>query len=205
MVLGLPVAILIGLIIGIVVNSATRKRRPGALIGLGIGGATVGYIIGNVLAILLYDGFRLGGWVFFLILTVVTIAGSLLLTLLVGSRLRTPESPGEAFPGAVGVMADGTPIYPVVGYTPQGQPVTADKLAASAAAWNPRTNSLAIVSLVLALLFPIAAIPTGHIARSQIRRTGEQGNGLALAGLIVGYIGVAIQVGLIVVLVVADH
>jgi uncharacterized protein DUF4190 len=60
------------------------------------------------------------------------------------------------------------------------------------------TNSLAIVSLVAGcaqFFFPvfatITAIVTGHIARSQIRRTGERGAGLALAGLILGYLGVA--------------
>jgi hypothetical protein len=39
---------------------------------------------------------------------------------------------------------------------------------------------------------PLATIPAvvcGHVARSQIRRTGEQGAGLALAGLILGWIG----------------
>jgi hypothetical protein len=39
----------------------------------------------------------------------------------------------------------------------------------------------------LAFVFAPAAIVTGHIARSQIRRTGESGGGLALAGLIIGY------------------
>jgi hypothetical protein len=37
---------------------------------------------------------------------------------------------------------------------------------------------------------PLATIPAivlGHVARHQIRRTGEQGAGLALAGLILGW------------------
>ncbi len=46
---------------------------------------------------------------------------------------------------------------------------------------------MAIASLVLAFVFAPATIVTGHIARSQIRRTGESGGGLALAGLIIGY------------------
>jgi hypothetical protein len=60
---------------------------------------------------------------------------------------------------------------------------------------------LAIVSLVAgcAQLFfwfvgAVAAIVTGHIARHQIRRTGEQGAGMALAGLILGYIGLVFSV-----------
>jgi hypothetical protein len=37
---------------------------------------------------------------------------------------------------------------------------------------------------------PLATIPAivfGHLARSQIRRTGEQGAGLALVGLVLGW------------------
>ncbi|PPF77415.1 DUF4190 domain-containing protein [Subtercola sp. Z020] len=49
------------------------------------------------------------------------------------------------------------------------------------------TNTLAIVALVLGLTVPIGGIVLGHIALSQIRRTGEAGHGLALAGLIIGY------------------
>ena len=51
-----------------------------------------------------------------------------------------------------------------------------------------KTNVLAIISLIAAFVMPIAAIVTGHIAMSQIRRTGEQGGGLAKAGLILGYV-----------------
>jgi hypothetical protein len=36
-------------------------------------------------------------------------------------------------------------------------------------------------------LTTIPAIVFGHMARSQIRRTGEEGAGLALAGLILGW------------------
>ena len=40
---------------------------------------------------------------------------------------------------------------------------------------------------MLAFVFWPAAIVTGHLARRRIRRTGEGGAGLALAGIIVGY------------------
>jgi hypothetical protein len=56
------------------------------------------------------------------------------------------------------------------------------------------TNGLAVASLACGLapfIFgPPAAIPAivlGHLARRQIKRTGEQGAGLALAGLILGW------------------
>jgi hypothetical protein len=57
-----------------------------------------------------------------------------------------------------------------------------------------QTNSWAIAALVCAIVgffaFPaeILAIIFGHIARGQIRRTGEGGAGMALAGLIIGYV-----------------
>ncbi len=60
-----------------------------------------------------------------------------------------------------------------------------------------QTSSLAIVSLVSGLLGwtlvpligSIVAIITGHMARSEIRRAPDrmEGDGLALAGLILGY------------------
>jgi hypothetical protein len=50
------------------------------------------------------------------------------------------------------------------------------------------TNTLAILALVFGFVFPIAGIVCGHIARSQIKRTGESGDGLAVAGLILGYV-----------------
>lgn len=56
------------------------------------------------------------------------------------------------------------------------------------------TNAMAIASLACGLsqfvfgpLGTIPAIVFGHIARGQIRRTGEQGAGLALAGLVLGW------------------
>lgn len=70
-----------------------------------------------------------------------------------------------------------------------------------------KTNGFAIASLACGLaqfvagpLPTIPAIVFGHMARGQIRRTGEQGAGLALAGLVLGWgvvlLGVVIVVGL---------
>jgi Domain of unknown function (DUF4190) len=56
------------------------------------------------------------------------------------------------------------------------------------------TNTMAILALVFAFVFSPAAIILGHIARKQIRVTGEEGDGLALAGLIMGYIFTGISV-----------
>ena len=51
-----------------------------------------------------------------------------------------------------------------------------------------RTNALAIASLVCAFVFAPLAILFGHLSLSQIRRSGEQGRGMAVAGLVIGYI-----------------
>jgi hypothetical protein len=49
-----------------------------------------------------------------------------------------------------------------------------------------KTNVLAIVALILGIVVPIGGIICGPIALSQIKRTGEAGHGLAMAGLIIG-------------------
>lgn len=46
---------------------------------------------------------------------------------------------------------------------------------------------LAVASVVLGLFSSVPAIVCGHIARRQLRRTGEQGGPAALWGLILGY------------------
>jgi len=70
-----------------------------------------------------------------------------------------------------------------------------------------QTNTLAVVSLVTAIIAPFAhftgigglalplvSIVTGHMARRQIRQTGERGDGFALAGLIISYVHLALSV-----------
>ncbi|TDD34497.1 DUF4190 domain-containing protein [Actinomadura sp. KC06] len=59
----------------------------------------------------------------------------------------------------------------------------------------PPTNGMATASMVCGLigflacgLTSILAIIFGHVAQSQIKRTGEGGHGMAVAGLILGYI-----------------
>jgi hypothetical protein len=92
--------------------------------------------------------------------------------------------------GAPQYPSSGAPQYPPAGqqYSPYGQP--------QYAAYGPqtRTNGLAIASLVCSLaglatcISAPVGIVLGHIAKRQIRETGEQGEGLANAGLWVGYI-----------------
>jgi hypothetical protein len=72
------------------------------------------------------------------------------------------------------------------------------------------TNGMAIGALVcgLAEIFTLgfAAIPAvilGHLARAQIRRSGERGDGMAIAGLVLGYLGLAGW--LLIIITIASH
>lgn len=85
------------------------------------------------------------------------------------------------------------------GPAPHGAPTT---LPASL----PPTEPLAIVSLVSAVL-GLTALPglgsvvgvvTGHLALRRLRTSGRGGEGLAKGGLVVGYLGIAIAVAVLV-------
>lgn len=71
------------------------------------------------------------------------------------------------------------------------------------------TNVMAILALVFGIGGGLLGIIFGHMARAQIRRTGEAGWGMATAGLVLGYIGtiagiVALIVYVVILLVVAS-
>ena len=57
--------------------------------------------------------------------------------------------------------------------------------------WRRPTNTMAVLALVLAFAFAPAGLVLGIVARRQIRETGEEGEGLALAGIIIGGIATA--------------
>jgi hypothetical protein len=73
----------------------------------------------------------------------------------------------------------------------------------------PATNSMAIASMVLGmaefLTFGLTAVPAvicGHVARRQMKLTGQRGDGLATGGLVLGYMGIifwAILIGALMV------
>lgn len=78
-----------------------------------------------------------------------------------------------------------TPAGPAYGYQP------------------PRpTDGLAIASLVLSLVWmlglgSICAVVLGHVSRGRAKREGREKSGVALAGLIIGYLGVVSLVGIL--------
>jgi hypothetical protein len=75
-----------------------------------------------------------------------------------------------------------------------------------------RTNTLAVVSLVAGIgsffahIVPgvggftvaLIAVITGFMARRQIRETGEQGMGMATAGMIIGAVHIALLILLVI-------
>lgn len=112
--------------------------------------------------------------------------------------------PADAAPVMAALAVDGSEM-PSPFAAPQG--------------WAPaRTSSLAITSLICGLLSPLfllacnlslftslAAIVTGHLARREISRSGGRvdGNGQALAGLIAGYLLLAVSTAVLLVFLVA--
>jgi hypothetical protein len=88
------------------------------------------------------------------------------------------------------LTADVTPPAPASPPAPVGY---------AAPAPGPETNGLAIASLTAGILWlgwlgSIAAVIFGHVALSQIKRSNgrETGQGLAIAGLVLGWSGVGV-------------
>lgn len=75
----------------------------------------------------------------------------------------------------------------------------AERLAASPETIPSGTNTFAILSIVFSLVGGLLGIVFGHIALAQIKRTPQRGSGLALTGLVIGYLQLAIIVVLLVV------
>jgi len=101
-----------------------------------------------------------------------------------GARWTAADArPGPTSSTAIAVAQPAPPVY--------STPVMVVRSA---------TNSLAVVSLVAGIISwfmcpfvgGIVAVITGHVARSQLKRSGEGGGGLATAGLILGYLHVAL-------------
>lgn len=129
---------------------------------------------------------------------------------------QAPQQPAPDYPAAAPQPPAYTPppgqapAYgqpPAYGQTPSyGQ---APAYGAYGQAAPAKTNTLAVVSLissiaafvVLPFVASIVAVITGHMALGQIKKTGEQGHGMALAGTIIGWVGIALAVlGLIVLI-----
>ncbi len=101
-----------------------------------------------------------------------------------------PASPPPPPPGP----PPGAYAYPPVpGYPPPAYPV------------KPKANGFALTSMILGILgltiglcllffpvMPILAVVFGYVGLGQMRKTGAPGRGYAIAGLVTGYIGIAL-------------
>jgi peptidyl-prolyl cis-trans isomerase B (cyclophilin B) len=100
--------------------------------------------------------------------------------------VTTPPPAGGYPPPPPGYSAG----YPGYGYPGYGYP-------------QPKqTNTMAIVALVCAFVFAPLGIVFGHISLSQIKKSGEEGRGLALAGLIISYLVTVLTILVVVISVV---
>jgi hypothetical protein len=84
----------------------------------------------------------------------------------------------------------GSPVPPGDGYQNPTPPYGGYQGGGYSPGQEPRYNVLSIVSLVSAFFVSLVAVITGHMALGQIKRTGEKGRGLAIAGLVLGYAGI---------------
>ncbi|MBC9944572.1 DUF4190 domain-containing protein [Leucobacter sp. cx-328] len=105
---------------------------------------------------------------------------------------QPPAPPYQGAPGAPGFP----PAPPYVGQQPAPQYPQS----------QAPMNVLAILSLIAAIvgfftlgIISVAAVVLGHIALSQIKKRLDRGRGMAIAGLIIGYIGTAIWAFILVV------
>jgi hypothetical protein len=102
-----------------------------------------------------------------------------------GAQQPYGQQPGYGQSGYGGYDSGqyGQPQYQQYGQQPYGAPGYGGYPGYAAPA-SQQTNTMAILSLIFAFVFAPLGIVFGFIARSQIKRTGEGGDGLALAGLI---------------------
>jgi hypothetical protein len=98
----------------------------------------------------------------------------------------------------------GAPPPHPLGGSPFGAPPVGGAHYGSPPAPPQDVNVLAILSVIFAFVFAPAGVVLGHRGLIQIRRTGQRGRGLALAGLILSYVCLAVAVVSIAVLVIAS-
>lgn len=111
---------------------------------------------------------------------------------------EVPPAPAYGAPQAPPAPAYGeVPPAPAYGAPAYGAPAGYGQPAFDAA---PKTNTFAIVSLVASIagLFTgitfLVGIIFGHLSLSQIKKTAEGGRGMAIAGLVIGYVGLVIGI-----------
>lgn len=115
-----------------------------------------------------------------------------------GQPVQQPIQPVQpVYPQPVPPVQPGQPVgYPSPAYPGYGYPTV---VAA------PATNGMAIAAMVVSIMgalglcgyglggyLGIVGAVLGHVAKRQIRERGESGNGMAMAGIIIGWLATAI-------------
>lgn len=92
-----------------------------------------------------------------------------------------------------------------------GQPIYMQPVVVQPVMAPVGTNTAAIISMISSLVgwfsfgvLCLVGVILGHVSLKQIKRTGETGRGMAVTGLVVGYIGIAgwilVMIGLVIML-----
>ena len=149
-------------------SSGFRSRGYfGILIGAGF------FVVMSILESLFEGGY---------LLSPLLVTGTILGTVLISRRLERRGRLAAAVAGPAGAMFDTSSA----GYT--ALPTS----AVSSQGYPAKANMFAMLSLIFGLLSgSVLAIVFGHLAKSQIRKSGETGGGLATAGLVLGYFWLA--------------
>lgn len=134
--------------------------------------------------------------------------------------MSTPEPP---YPGEQ--PAYGEPRYtgeppPVPGYYAQQQPYPQQPYAPPPPQqpypypypYPPAqsTNGMAIAAMVLGILWlywigSILALIFGYVARNEIKKSGQGGDGMAIAGIMLGWVGVGILCAVLIIVPIATR
>lgn len=123
-----------------------------------------------------------------------------------GQGYTQPGQPhyGQPGYGQPGYGQYGQPPYPPPGYGAYPYPPPGY--------WAPQvgTNGMAIASMVLGILWiywigSVLALIFGYAARSQLKRNPQNGGGFAIAGIVLGWVGIATLILVIVLAVAVSH
>jgi hypothetical protein len=142
-----------------------------------------------------------------------------------------PMTPGDAFCSQCGqpLAATGAapptapqPPYGSAGFAPPtvsgpppgaqyqwpGYPATAPPYGFAPAARSRATNGMAIASMVLGIIWiywvgSVLALVFGYVALRQIRDRDEAGRGMAIAGIVLGWVGVGVAAIVLIIVIVA--
>ena len=116
------------------------------------------------------------------------------------SDLTPPQPPQQPPYAQPAYQAPPAPSYQAPGYPTQAYPGAMPTYGYAGMVPIAKTNGLSVASMIVSILGFVWVLPLigglvgaimGHIALGQIKQTGDKGRGMALAGVIVGWVGFA--------------